>query len=193
MGPLTSRCPQQCPGIHYVSSLYEYSAETGEVVFTGGSTFDTVSQELCYLGSETTSTPVDVVEDFDCEAYNETAPSTDGYPFLVIDTMKIKTWNLGNSITGGLSCPVQLVSWYHLAEYAEFVWHDLAVVLVYSFVDTFPWSMFSLRHASALLSVVMLPAIPHRPLRQLRAFGPSRYIPGFLRLASVLLSVRCPS
>lgn len=97
--------PHQCPGIHY-----DISEESGVVVFTGGATFNTASEELCYLGSETTSTPVDLVEDFDCESYVETAPRTDDYPYLVINTRETKTWNLGTSITGGLSCPEQLVS-----------------------------------------------------------------------------------
>lgn len=97
--------PPQCPGIHY-----DTSEESGVVVFTGGATFNTASEELCYLGSETTSAPVDLVEDFDCESYVGTAPRTDDYPYLVINTRETKTWNLGTSITGGLSCPEQLVS-----------------------------------------------------------------------------------
>lgn len=53
---------------------------------------------------------MDVTEDFDCEAYVATTPSSDGYPYLVLDTGDVKTWNLGSSVTGSFSCPEQLVS-----------------------------------------------------------------------------------
>lgn len=104
-----TQSPPQCPGINY-----ESTEESGVVEFTDGETYDAASQELCYLGSDTASTPVDLVEDFDCESYVETAPTSDGYPYLVINTRETKTWNLGTSITGGLSCPEQLVSWCRL-------------------------------------------------------------------------------
>lgn len=106
---------QQCPGIEYLS---------GEIDFTDGAIFNTASRDLCYLGSQT-ATPVDVVEEFDCESYVETAPTLDGHPYLVINSRETKTWNLGTSITAGFSCPVHLVSWCLLAAYVEYVWNVL--------------------------------------------------------------------
>ena len=67
-----TQSPPQCPGINY-----ESTEESGVVEFTDGETYDAASQELCYLGSDTASTPVDLVEDFDCESYVETAPTSD--------------------------------------------------------------------------------------------------------------------
>lgn len=108
----------QCPGIQFLS---------GEVEFTDGATYNTASRALCYLGSQT-ATPVDLVEEFDCKSYLETAPRTpDGDPYLVIDTRETKTWNLGSSITGGFSCPINLVSCcllkaYGLVTYGLCMW-----------------------------------------------------------------------
>lgn len=72
--------------------------DTVVIEFTDGATYNTVNEELCYLGSQTTSTRVDLVENFECESYVETAPRTDDYPYLVINTMDTKTWDLGTSI-----------------------------------------------------------------------------------------------
>ena len=110
------------------------------VEFTDGVTYNTVSEELCYLGSQATATPVDLVENFDCESYVQTAPRTDDFPYLVIDTMETKTWNLGTSVTGGLSCPEQLVSLCFLVAYVECVLNVQAFVRGYSSLVWRPWS-----------------------------------------------------
>ena len=104
-----TRLPQQCPGIEFSS---------GEVELVDGATYNIARRELCYLGSQTAA-PVDLAEEFDCESYEETAPTTDGHPYLVIDSRETKTWNLGTSFTGGLSCPANLVSWCLLVASVE--------------------------------------------------------------------------
>lgn len=90
---------RQCPGIEFTD---------GEIVFDGAETYTSASTELCYLGTSTDgSTPTDLVEEFDCEAYSETAPTSNDLPILVIDTQEIKSWDFGSG--GGFSCPTQMV------------------------------------------------------------------------------------
>ncbi|CAB1098144.1 unnamed protein product [Ectocarpus sp. CCAP 1310/34] len=88
-----------CPGIEFTD---------GEVVFDGGETYTSASTELCYFGTSIDgSTPTDLVEEFNCEAYSETAPTSNDLPILVIDTQEIKSWDFGSG--GGFSCPTQMI------------------------------------------------------------------------------------
>lgn len=93
---LHKRC--QCPGINFVG---------GSVVFEGGETYRAGTKELCYLGSEAgATTPVDVAEEFDCDVYSASAPTTNEHPYLVLDSTMVKSWDFGS---GGFSCDTQLV------------------------------------------------------------------------------------
>lgn len=90
----------QCPGINF---------DGGSVKFEGGETFTTGTKELCYLGAETGSTtPVDVAEEFDCEAYSGSAPTINDHPYFVLDSALVKSWDFGSG--GGFACDTQLVS-----------------------------------------------------------------------------------
>ncbi|CAM9912938.1 unnamed protein product [Scytosiphon promiscuus] len=93
-----------CPGINLV-----VGDDGGAVVFDGGETYSESSKELCYLGleSDPALTPVDIVEEFDCEAYSSTAPVTNEHPYLVLDTAEVKSWDFGSG--GGFSCDTQLI------------------------------------------------------------------------------------
>lgn len=97
--PESDDAVDQCPGINFVG---------GSVKFEGGETYTTGTTELCYLGSEAGPTaPVDVVEEFDCEAYSASAPTTNEHPYLVLDSALVKSWDFGSG--GGFSCDTQLV------------------------------------------------------------------------------------
>ncbi|CAM9648236.1 unnamed protein product [Pylaiella littoralis] len=88
-----------CPGFNIVE---------GEVVFDEGETFTAGTKDLCYFGNDATgSAPVDLVEEFDCEAYSAIAPVTNEHPYLVLDTAAVKSWDFGSG--GGFSCDTQLI------------------------------------------------------------------------------------
>lgn len=108
---IPTRSPLQCPVIRY---------DSGVIELVDGATYNSASRDLCYLGLQA-ATPVDLVEDFDCESYVETAPRMYDLPYFAINSREIKTWNLRTSITGGLSCPEQLVSWCLIVAYVELV------------------------------------------------------------------------
>lgn len=95
---------RQCPGINFI-----VGDDGGAIIFDGGETYTESGRELCYLGSENdpTGTPVDIVEEFDCDTYSATAPLTNEHPYLVLDTAAVKSWDFGSG--GGFSCGTQLV------------------------------------------------------------------------------------
>ncbi len=69
----------QCPGVNFVEGYDGW----GEVVIEGGETYQAGTKELCYLGRAADSTPVDIAEEFDCDAYSASAPMTNEHPYLV--------------------------------------------------------------------------------------------------------------
>ncbi len=50
----------------------------------GGETYQAGTKDLCYLGGAAAdSPPVDVAEEFDCDAYSASAPMVNDHPYLV--------------------------------------------------------------------------------------------------------------